>query len=372
MAPVKTILHITPFFRPNIGGAETHLEDLTTELSKRGYRQVVLTYSPLSTKTTYNKIEVTDTLYIRRFFLPGLNLFHTLEKYPLLNFLYITPYLLVRSIIWFIVNRPHIDTVHSHGLNAALIGNILKKLFRIPRHITSIYSTYDNVPLNSISTQLLVNILNHTDCVLTQSDQSVKQLTKLGVSKNNIFRYFHWIDLNRFKPIQKSPTEFSVLFIGRLIPPKNALTLATLASKFPKIKFNFIGTGPQYEDIKKLSKISSNINLIGDVSYQQLPRYYQQASVFCLPSIYQEGWGRVLAESVACGTPVVCSNLGGTTEAVDSTVAIIIPPTSDNIENSIKKLFENRVLLQQLKKNCSSYAKKHYSSDNVLHITKHY
>lgn len=372
MASIKTILHITPFFRPNIGGAETHLDDLTSELGKRGYRQVVLTYSPLSTKTPYNKIEVTDTIYIRRFFLPGLNLFHTLEKYPLLNFLYITPYLLIRSIIWYIVNRPHIDTIHSHGLNAALIGNILKKLFRIPRHITSIYSTYDNVPLNSFSTRLLVHILNHTDCVLTQSDQSVKQLTKLGVRKNNIFRYFHWIDLQRFRPASKTAQHFSVLFIGRLIPPKNALTLASLAPKFPSITFNFIGTGPQYKNLYALSLKHSNIHLIGDVAYQKLPKYYQQASIFCLPSIYQEGWGRVLAESVACGTPVICSNLGGTTEAVDSTVAIIIPPTSDNIEKSIKKLFENKVLLQQLKKNCGAYAKKHYSSDNVLHITKHY
>jgi len=372
MEPIKTILHITPFFRPNIGGAETHLEDLTTELNHRGYRQFVLTYSPLSTKTSYKKYEKIGNLVIHRFYLPGHNLFHTLEKFPFLNFLYITPSLLIRSVFWLLTVHPHIDTIHSHGLNSALIGNILKFIFRIHRHVTSIYSTYDNVPLNSFSTRLLVNILNSTDCVLTQSDQSVTQLATLGVDQNKISRYFHWIDLSKFKPGKKSPSDFSILFIGRLIPAKNALTLAALASFYPKIRFNFIGTGPQYPELQKLAIKSSNIKLIGDVPYQNLPRYYQNATVFCLPSIYHEGWGRVLAESVACGTPVICSNLGGTTEAVDSSVAIIVSPTAANFKKSIEKFIGDPGFLKKLKNNCQKFAQKHYSADNIKYITDQY
>jgi glycosyltransferase involved in cell wall biosynthesis len=129
MAPVKSILHITPFFRPNIGGVETHLHDLITELQKRHYSQTVLTYSPISTNATYKKTEQSTNLFIRRFYLPGHDLFHKLEKFPLLNFLYITPILLLRTIIWFTIKHPHIDTIHSHGLNAALIGIVIKKIF---------------------------------------------------------------------------------------------------------------------------------------------------------------------------------------------------------------------------------------------------
>ncbi|MBI2465048.1 glycosyltransferase family 4 protein [Candidatus Shapirobacteria bacterium] len=372
MASIKTILHITPFFHPNIGGVETHLDDLTYELHKRGYKQIVLTYSPLSTIVPYQKSELSTNLLIHRFYLPGHNLFHSLEKFPLLNFLYITPCLLFHSLIWLLVNHPHIDTIHSHGLNSALIGNIIKKFLRIPKHITSIYSTYDNVPLNSTTTKLFVHILNNTDKVLTQSDQSVIQLRNLGVIKNKIARYYHWIDITRFKPIPKKSSKFSVLFIGRLIPQKNSITLATLAPEFTQIRFDFIGTGPELENLKTLAKKYSNINLIGDVPYKNLPQFYQQATVFCMPSTYHEGWGRVLAESVACGTPVICSNLGGTTEAVDSSVAIIVPPTSDHFKKSIKKLFENPSQLRKLRYNCHTYAKKHYSSDNVTYITRHY
>lgn len=372
MAPIKTILHITPFFPPNIGGVETHLHDLTTILNQKNYRQIILTYSPLSTNVPYQKIEDNHNLYIRRFYLYGHNLFHKLEKHPLLNLTYITPYLLFRSIIWILIHRPKIDTIHSHGLNAAIIGIIIQKIFQIPNHITSIYSTYDNVPLNSFGTKFMVYILNHVNHILTQSNQSVEQLICIGVIKDNISRYYHWIDLNRFKPISKTSKIFSILFIGRLIPAKNALTLAKIAANFPKIIFNFVGTGPDYDSLKQLSQKYSNIQLQGDVPYSKLHQYYQSNSLFCLPSKYHEGWGRVLAESVSCGTPVITTNLGGTTEAVDDKVAIITTPTVNNFTSAIKKLTTNSKEYLRLKNNCRHFALSHYSPTNIKYIIKYY
>ena len=339
---------------------------------KRGYQQIVLTYSPLTTKVSYQPTETSKLLIIRRFYLPGHNLFHQLEKFPLFNFLYITPVLLINSIIWLISNQHRIDVIHSHGLNAAIIGNLLKPIFRISRHITSIYSTYDNVPFNSLSTRLLVACLNRTNHILTQTNQSIQQLITLGVNKENISRYYHWIDIHRFKPVSQKKSPFSILFIGRMIPSKNAILLATVARKLPQIIFNFIGTGPQYPLLQTLSKKYPNIVLLGDIPYIELHRYYQSNSLLCLPSLNQEGWGRVLAESVACGTPVICSDRGGTIEAIDTTVAIIINPTVNNFYKSIKSLFESQHQLQNLQSHCRPYALKHYSSDNISYITRHY
>ncbi|MFZ2153321.1 MAG: glycosyltransferase family 4 protein [Microgenomates group bacterium] len=372
MAPIKTILHLTPFYPPNIGGVETHLQDLTQVLSTQNYRQIVLTYSPLTTTVTYQRLEKKPNLIIRRFYLFGHNLFHTLEKYPLLNFCYITPYLLVRSILWLLFHPQKIDTIHSHGLNGAIIGNILQKIFSIPRHLTSIYSTYDNVPLNSLGTKILVSTLNHTNHIVTQTDQSIHQLISLGVEPKRISRYYHWLDLNRFHPVKNKPSTFSVLFIGRLIPAKNALMLAKVASKFPQLIFNFVGTGPDYPSLKKMSLVFPNIRLHGDIPYSRLHEYYQSNSILCLPSKYSEGWGRVLAESVACGTPVICSHLGGTVEAVDSTVAILIPPTISNFTKSIRLLSTHSKIYLQMCRHCRPYATQHYSSDNIHYITQFY
>ncbi len=363
MAPIKTILHITPFFSPNIGGVETHLTDLINELDKQNYRNIVLTYSPLSTKTSYQATEkIGNNSLVHRFRWFGGNIFHRLEKLPLLNLLYITPYLLLRSLLF----RPQkIDTIHSHGINGAIIGIFLKRIFNIKKHIVSIYSTYDNVPLNSLSTKILVKILNHTDMVLTQSDSSMVQLKKLAIK--NVSRYYHWVDLNNFQP-KKNNHQFSVLFVGRMIPAKNVLLLSIVAQRLPQIKFTFIGTGPDYAKIPQLK----NITLLGDVKYSQLNQYYQSSSLLCVPSKYHEGWGRIIAESVACGTPVISSNLGGTIEAADKSVAIFITPTVSNFTKAIEKLYTNKKIYDQLKDNCRPYALKHYSKKNLSYITHHY
>ncbi len=360
------ILHLTPFYPPNIGGVETHLHDLTTKLASLHYQNYVLTYSPLTTKhLSWKKYEHSPYLYVRRFRYFGYNLFHRLESHPLLNFIYLTPYLLIRSLLWQIIHRPSLDVIHSHGLNAAVVGIIFQKIFKVKTHLVSIYSSYDQVPNGQ---KYIASILNRVDVVLTQSDRSIEQLRKLGVQSSKIHRYRHWIDTNRFSPSPTLPSKPTVLFIGRMIPPKNALSLARAAQKLPHLNFIFVGTGPQFPKIKLISSSLSNIQLIGDVPYSELQNYYRQASVFCLPSKYDEGWGRVVMEAISCGVPVLATNLGAVPEVVDPSVGILIKPTYKNILSELKRISR----LTSLKKNCRSYALRHFSDKNISLITRFY
>lgn len=379
---MKTILHITPFCFPDIGGVETYLFDLFRKLDEIGYHNIVLTYSPISTpNVTWEANEkFAKHSLIRRFHWVGHNLFHKLEKYPVLNLLYITPYLLIRSIIWLAVHHSKVTTIHSHGINGAMIGIVLKKIFRINKHIVSIYSTYDNVPINAASTKFVVSVLNSTDKVLTQSRQSIEQLTAMGVKPEKLALYRHWIDLKQFRSLNKVglrkqmglENKFSVIFIGRMIPVKGALLLAKVAAKLPQINFLFVGNGPDYPKLEKLSSTSSNIKLLGNVPYEKLHLYYNLADVFCMPSLYNEGWGRVLMESLACGVPVVASARGAIVEVVDSSVALVVPPTLTNLKNAIEKLRSNHQLYQKLKNNTVKYARKNFSDSSVTSITGHY
>jgi len=378
----KTILHITPFFSPCIGGVETHLLDLISELDKIGYKNIVLTYSPITTPSVLWKSSefFGKDSYIRRFLWIGFNLFHRLEKYPFINLLYITPYLLLRSFFWLAIHRPQITAVHSHGINGAIIGTVLKKIYKIPQHVVSIYSSYDNVPINNFSNRFMVLILNSTDKVLTQSRQSIKQLIALGVKEEKIDLYCHWIDLKQFRPLDKDKlrrkfvieNKFSVIFVGRMIPQKGARMLANVAAKMPQINFLFVGLGPDYEALRKLSLNNTNIKLFGNVPYNKLQLYYNLADIFCIPSLYNEGWGRVIMEALACGLPVIASNRGAIPEVVDQSVAIIINPTPENLENSIKKLHEDTKLFLKLKNNSVKYARLRYSPESVRLITKYY
>jgi hypothetical protein len=84
----KKVLIICPFFRPNIGGVETHLNLLTKYLSQHNFQTTVLTYKPITTETkNYLKIEKIKNLKIYRFWWFGQKIFDKTTPFPFLQFI---------------------------------------------------------------------------------------------------------------------------------------------------------------------------------------------------------------------------------------------------------------------------------------------
>ncbi len=359
----KTILHLSPFFYPNIGGVETHLSDLVAELSKN-HKIFVHTYSPITTPNVkYRKLEKHKNLEIHRYPWFGKSLFHKLEKFPLFDFLYLTPYLFLRTFIWMISNHQKIQIIHSHGFNGAFCGLLLSKIFN-KKHIISTHAIYDNINTSAI----LKYTLNNSNHILCLSKASAKQLISWGINPQKISVYKYWINLKIFKPIEKKVNKFSILFVGRLIEKKGIKILVNTAKLLPNIQFVFIGTGPLTDYLKTI-KIK-NILFLGKIENKKLPEFYSKYHVFCAPSLYEEGYGRVVMEAVACGSPVIASNRGGLPEALDNNVAILIKPTTTaTLKKAILKMQKD---YQKYQKKCRPYALKNFSTKNIKLITKFY
>lgn len=365
----KGILILSPFFHPNIGGVETHLTDLVTGLSTIGYNVFVLTYSPITTpNTSWKPVENHPHLYIRRFSWLGKNLFHNLEKYPLLEFLYLTPYLFIRTFFWMITNHQKISVIHSHGINAALIGNIISSIFH-KKHINSTHAIYDFKP-NSQIVRIIRLIYNNCHKVLAQSKFSKKQLISYGVRTDKIDLYRYWVDLNYFKPQIKSSNKNNILFVGRLITKKGIRLIHQSAKKLPNLKFTVVGTGPESKFL--LAHPLNNLVFIGKIDNHQIINYYHQATIFCSPVLYAEGFSRTLMEATACGLPVISSNLGTIPEILTPQTSILIKPTITNLTRTIKKLFNSPELLHTLRLNCRPYSQKYFGPKNITQITSHY
>jgi glycosyltransferase involved in cell wall biosynthesis len=96
------------------------------------------------------------------------------------------------------------------------------------------------------------------------------------------------------------------------------------------------------------------------------------ADIYCFPTQYEEGFGKVLAESLACGTPIVTSNLGAIPKVVDSTVAILVKPTVSNLKRAILQLYQDPEKLNYLRSNTVAYAQKRYSPKNAALIYRYY
>jgi len=375
-----SVLLITPSFSPNVGGVETHLDDLVSALDKRGYSVFVHTYSPITTEgVAWKSYEDWGTSSkVRRYRWIGKGLFHIVENYPFIDFLYLTPYLLIRTFIWLLFNRQNIDVIHAQGLNSALIGVVLKKFFGI-RLVVSTHAVYE-FSEDSLTPKFSKWVLSHADKVICLSRASYDELVRIGIEEVKLDEYDYWIDLDTFKPGEKEksrrelglPSKFTVLFVGRLIRKKGILELLEAAGRLPDLNFVFVGDGPEKGFLKKVQKKESNVIFLGRVPNKKLPVYYSAANIFCIPSQYEEGLGRVNMEAVACGTPVVGANKGGIPEVLDSSVSILVDPTPDNLEKALRTLFEDEELYTSLKEACRAYAKRNFSEDNVEDIIRYY
>jgi glycosyltransferase involved in cell wall biosynthesis len=120
------------------------------------------------------------------------------------------------------------------------------------------------------------------------------------------------IDSSSIDKVEPIKINFDVLFVGRLVKDKNVGLLVraieVLAKQNPDIECIVIGTGIEEKSTLKLirrHKLESNIHLIGNLPRtRDIYAYMKAAKVLVLPS-KREGFGMVVLEALACGTPVV-------------------------------------------------------------------
>lgn len=369
----KGILMLTPFYRPNIGGVETHLDDLCEYLRNNEYNVFVNTYQPLTTKESGKPVEKKKNLEIRRMGWFGHNLFPKFEPYPLIEFIYLTPGLLLFSLFFMLRNHKKIDLIHAHGFNGALIAKILSKVFR-KKSVVSTHAVY-NFSEGSLFAKNVRWVLSSFDKIIALTDLSKNDILTTGIPEEKITTYCHWVDQEMFSPMDKKSCRkklnlkdnFHVLFIGRYIEKKGILVLVKASKKFDeKVKFIFIGDGPLLNEIEQLSKKQKNIINIGPINGPRIiSQYYNSADVFVVPSLYDEPFGRVVAESLSCGTPVIVSKRGSLPTIVDKSVGFIVEPNSKNISGAIKTLNEDPKKLKELEKKCRKYALDNFGLKNA-------
>jgi len=161
------------------------------------------------------------------------------------------------------------------------------------------------------------------------------------------------IDLDEFKPlndIKKIPS--SILYVGRLDKRKGVQYLIKamrhIVKDFPTAKLYIIGNGNlrnSLEELVKNEKVNNHVVFLGKVPTNDLIEWYNKAEVFVLPSLF-EGFGIVVLESMACGTPVIGTKVPGIVDTIEheKTGLLVSPKNEKWLTESIKKLLDNKKL----------------------------
>jgi len=103
------------------------------------------------------------------------------------------------------------------------------------------------------------------------------------------------------------------------------------------------GEGPERSALERLAanlKVSGRVRFLGNVPHAELHRVYSAADALVLASS-REGWPNVLLEAMACGTPVVASNIWGNPEVVSRPEAGVLmnERSAAGVAEGVKRLF---------------------------------
>jgi glycosyltransferase involved in cell wall biosynthesis len=192
----------------------------------------------------------------------------------------------------------------------------------------------------------------HAAGMITVCNALREEMLGLGISGERIVALRNGVDLQRFVPMDRQAARaklgidgFTLVSVGVLDPRKaHDLTIGALPL-LPDVKLLIAGIGPERKKLEAQAErlgVAGRVRFLGAVAQTELKDYYNAADAMVLASS-REGWANVLLESMACGTPVVASNVWGTPEVVAAPEAGVLMKerTSRGIADALNALRAN-------------------------------
>ena len=227
------------------------------------------------------------------------------------------------------------DVVHSHYWLSAWVGRELSQAINVPHVVT--FHTLSLIKMQSRAGEIEqterpfveAEVMATADRIIAFSPHERDAMARLyGADARKVSLVPCGVDLEVFRPLdQKSVRsrlglngEKILLYVGRVEPIKGLDLLVETAAQMDSaegVRMMVVGADVngdrEMHRVKQLAKerdLEDKIDFVGQVDHDDLPLYYNAADVCVVPSYY-ESFGLVALESMACGTPVVATRVGG-------------------------------------------------------------
>jgi rhamnosyl/mannosyltransferase len=175
---------------------------------------------------------------------------------------------------------------------------------------------------------------------------------------------------------KKIKNKLMILFVGRLVVYKGIEYLIQAMKFVENGSLIIIGSGPLQNSLKKLIlelDLESKIKMIPEVDEKTLQAYYKTCDIFVLPSINEtEAYGIVQIEAMACGKPLICTELGTGTSYINqhNLTGLVVPPKDSNaLAQAINEIINNIELRERLGTNGRERAFEKFTSDKMIKQT---
>lgn len=262
------------------------------------------------------------------------------------------------------------DIVHCHTPNASVIARLVCRKFRKKNGLKVFYTAhgfhfYKGAPkLNWLVYYPIEKICSYfTDKLITINKEDYQLAKKKMKAKEVCYVPGVGIDLSKFENIQVNRAEkrkeigvpkdcFLLLSVGELNENKNHQIIIKALAKLnnPNVHYAIAGVGDKKDYLIQLSKdlgVSEQVHLLG--YRNDVAELNCSADVFCFPS-HREGLGLAAIEAMACGLPIITSNVHGINDYSDDGVTgyKTAPTNVDGFADAIQKLIINPDLVNKI------------------------
>lgn len=236
---------------------------------------------------------------------------------------------------------------------------------------------------NGMNRKMVEYTLKKADVICSTSHVMGKETNKYTDKKIYITPF--GVDLSKFKPLegQKGSEGLTIGTVKALSDKYGIADLikafAKVHSSYPEFRLLIVGDGPQraeYETLVRDLRMDAVTTFTGRVPNDKVPEYINKMDIFAVPSTEDsESFGVAAVESMACGVPVVVSNVGGLPEVVieGETGYVVEKENPDSLAAAFLKLIENPEIRKDMGSKGIQHVKDNYDwIDNAGGMLKLY
>lgn len=260
---------------------------------------------------------------------------------------------------------------YPDGYAATLLG----RRFKVPVTIT-LRGTEVPHAKEKLRRVFLVKALKKATCLFSVSGSLKKHAVKLGIAANKIRVVGNGIDLEKFYPVERKParkelaisdTTKVLITVGAIVERKGfhrvLEILPMLLKKHPDLLYLAVGGATAEGDLtQRLQQQVKDLHLedfvlfLGPRPPDKLKSILSAADLFVLPTS-NEGWANVLLEAMACGLPIVTTDVGGNAEVVCRPELGLIVPFGDAerllqaVDQALTQKWERQHILEYARAN---------------------
>lgn len=254
-----------------------------------------------------------------------------------------------------------VDIVHSHNPRFTYGYCFLKRAAKVP-FVATIHGTfkYDSLEKNFFL-KLMVSRVDHFIAINSLSFDILKQF---GLDNDRISLIPTGVDLDKFKLSGRK--DKIVLYSGRLVEWKNVRIVIDVAERLskthPDVMFHIVGRGPLEQNLRKSvsEKMLNNVIFFNSVRFEDMPKYYSQASVLLSPHRY-DSFGKTVIEALACETPVVGTDFDVPVDVKQCGVFFKDPDDVDGMAEAVMMLIDDEKKRMRLGRAGRVVVEKNYS-----------